>query len=280
MLKQLRFDGYKLIHSRTLWVVYAVAFLLALITPVLEAVNGEAVFWVLHYTDNMAMIQISVVLFVAFFVGADYRSGYVKTVITRVEWAKYVISKVIYIFAFCIAWVCVYHLLSLVIIPMGGGGLVPTVVKWVGDENRIGDELVGEWVYGKAEYNFGLLYCKLLWMGTGAFAYGMLVTFVLMASKSTIIALVCGLVYYFLAPTYLYPAINSLLVNGFGVKAQTYIIQKYTLAAPDWILDGFTWEPIKLKTGDLLLYHFGSLFYTLLYSGFSILICYKRKRKS
>lgn len=274
MLKQLRFDGYKLIHSRTLWVVYAVAFLFALITPVAEAIDGYSVFWVLRHTSNSAMIQISVVLFVAFFVGADYRSGYVKTVISRVEWAKYVISKLIYIFVFCILWVCVYHLLLLAIIPMGGGGLVGTTAKWVGDE------LEGEWVYAKEQYNFGLLYCKLLWMGTGAFAYGVLVMFVLMASKSTLIALVFGLVYYFLAPAYLYPAINSLLINGFGVKEQTYIIQKYTLAAPDWVYDGFAWDPIKLKTEDLLLYHFGILFYTLLYSGFSILICYKRKRKS
>ena len=271
MLKQLRFDGYKLIHSRMLWIVYAVAFLLMLFIPIQEAAVGHAsVFNTLQHTESIVFIQVSVVLFVAFFVGADYRSGYIKTVISRVEWAKYVLSKVIYVFVFCILWVCVYHLLQLAIIPMGGGGVVGKFRESIGDD---------EWVYRWEKYNYGLLYCKLLWTGLSAFAYGMLVMFVLMASKSTIAALVCGLVYYFLATSILYPEINALLISS-GVKEQLYIIQKYTVADPYWFFDAFSNNDIKLKTGDLLLYHFGILFYTLLSVGFSILICYKRKRKN
>ncbi len=276
MLKQLRFDGYKLIHSRMLWIVYAVSFILMLITPITTAaVEGDSasVFATLQHVEDTAFVKISVVLFVAFFVGADYRSGYIKTVISRVEWAKYILSKAVYVFVFSILWVCVYHLLSLAIIPMGGGEVVGTTAKWVGDISE------GEWVYEREKYNFGLLYCKLLWAGLSAFAYGMLVMFVLMASKSTIVALVCGLVYYFVVPSYLFPEINSLLISA-GVKNQMYIIEKYTVTAPFWFFDAFTGEVIKLKKEDLLLYHFGILFYTLLSVGFSILICYMRKRKN
>ena len=240
MLKQLRFDGYKLIHSRMLWIVYAVSFILMLITPITTAaVEGDSasVFNTLQHAEDTTFVQLSVVLFVAFFVGADYRSGYIKTVISRVEWAKYVLSKVIYVFVFSILWVCFYHLLSLAIIPMGGGEVVGTTAKWVGDISE------GEWVYEREKYNFGLLYCKLLWAGLSAFAYGMLVMFVLMASKSTIVALVCGLVYYFVVPSYLFPEINSLLISA-GVKDQMYIIEKYTVTAPFWFFDAFTGEEI------------------------------------
>ena len=274
MLKQLRFDGYKLIHCRMLWIVYAVSFAMMLVIPIQEAIRKDAVLDVWEGMSSGFFLQICVVLFVAFFVGADYRSGYIKTVISRVEWTKYVLSKVLYVFVFCMLWMFVYHLLLLAIVSMGGGGFFGKILKWEGD---------GTGVYEKAKYNFGLLYCKLLWEGLSAFAYGMLVMFVLMASKSTIAALVCGLVYHFVVPSMLYPEINSLLINSFHVKEQMYIIEKYTVSSGYWIIDtclGQSSSELKATTGDYLLYHFGILFYTLLSVGFSILICYKRKRKN
>lgn len=272
MLKQLRFDGYKLIHSRMLWIVYAVSILLMMVIPIQEAaIAHNSVFSALRDVSPAVMfIQVSVVLFVAFFVGADYRSGYIKTVISRVEWAKYVLSKVIYVFVFSILWVCVYHLLSLAIIPMGGGGVV--------GKYKIGDD---EWAWEK--YDYGVLYCKLLWPGLSAFAYGMLVMFVLIASRSTIAALVCGLVYCSVFPSMIYPEINTLLISA-GVKDQMYIIEKFTVSDGGyWFIDTCIEQSssmLKVTTGDYLLYHFGILFYTLLSVGFSILICYKRKRKN
>ena len=78
MLRQLRFDGYKLIHSRMLWIVYAVVFALALVIPIQEAALHNSVFSALtDVTPPVMLIQISVVLFAAFFVGADFRSGYI-----------------------------------------------------------------------------------------------------------------------------------------------------------------------------------------------------------
>lgn len=275
MLRQLRFDGYKLIHSRMLWIVYAVVFALALVIPIQEAALHNSVFSALtDVTPPVMLIQISVVLFAAFFVGADFRSGYIKTVVSRVEWAKYILSKMIYVFVFCILWICLFHLLQLAIIPMGGGGVVTVF------ESKVDDVVV----YEREKYNFGLLYCKLLWTGLSAFAYGMLVMFVLTASKSTIAALVCGLVYCFVFPSTVFPEINSLLINSFGVKEQMYIIEKYTISDGGyWFIDTCTEQSnsmLKVTTGDHLLYYFGILFYTMLSVGFSILICYKRKRKN
>ena len=149
MLRQLRFDGYKLIHSRMLWIVYAVVFALALVIPIQEAALHNSVFSALtDVTPPVMLIQISVVLFAAFFVGADFRSGYIKTVVSRVEWAKYILSKMIYVFVFCILWICLFHLLQLAIIPMGGGGVVTVF------ESKVDDVVV----YEREKYNFGLLY--------------------------------------------------------------------------------------------------------------------------
>ena len=76
MLKQLRFDGYKLIHSRMLWIVYAVSFILMLITPITTAAvegNSASVFATLEHMEDTVFVNISVVRFVAFFVAAGSR---------------------------------------------------------------------------------------------------------------------------------------------------------------------------------------------------------------
>lgn len=261
MIKQLRFDGYKLLHSKTMLGVLIVTMILALVNPLISAItSNDSAFLSLRAMTSSMFANVSAVLFVAFFVGADYRSGYVKTIVTRINWACYILSKVIYTFAFCILFAFAYQLFFILFTLIGGGKIyTPDTI-----EARQG----------------GLVYYKLLCETVVAFTYGMLVMFVLMTSKSTIAALVVGIVYTFLS-AYFYDLADIILVKVFGAKQQEYsIFAKYTvLGTEQWFFDMFYGGEFP-KHADIVRFSLVTLLYSLAAVGFSILICYLRKRKN
>lgn len=266
MLKQLRFDFYKLIHSRVMWGVLIAALILAMVNPIISVASfHDSAFSALRGMSSTTFVNVSVVLFVAFFVGADYRSGYVKSIVTRINWAYYVLSKVIYIFAFCILFGLAYQLFFILFTLMGGGKVY---------EPNIYEPNISQAQYG------GAVYYKLLCEVFVSFTYGMLVMFVLIASKSTIAALVVGIIYLFVSE-YLYNLADIILVKVFGAKEQGYpnIISYYTvLGIEQWFYDPI--YPGKMSQIAMGRYSAITLLYSLAAIGFSILIPYIRKRKN
>ena len=261
MIKQLRFDFYKLIHSRVMWGAWIAVLILAMVNPIVSVAvhHHSSAFLALRGMTSVMFANISVVIFVGFFVGADYRSGYIKTIVTRVNWAYYVLSKVIYTFAFCILFGLAYQLFVILFTLMGGGK-----------------------VYEPHEAHLGgVLYYKLLCEVFMAFAYGMLVMFVLMATKSTVAALIVGFVYLFVH-VYLYDLADIILV-ACGAKKLAYenIIAHYTvLGLQQWFFNPLYDSSGKLSQVDMGRYSAITLLYSLAAIGFSILIGFKRKRKN
>ena len=261
MIKQLRFDFYKLIHSRVMWGVWIAELILVMVNPVSQVITShDSAFLTLEAASSDTFVLLGVVIFVGFFVGADYRSGYIKTIVTRVNWAYYVLSKVIYTFAFCILFGFAYQLFVILFTLMGGGKVYEP------NEAHLG----------------GALYYKLLCEVFMAFAYGMLVMFVLMATKSTVAALIVGFVYYFIFG-YVYDLADIILV-ACGAKKLEFgnIIAHYTvMGLQQWFFQHlYDYSSGKILQDNMGRYSAITLLYSLAAIGFSILIGFKRKRKN
>lgn len=102
----LRFDFYKLIKSRWLYVVYAVSFLAAIYGAVdIYFIQSATDYnYLQEYKNSMSYLTILVIVFSIAFVIKDYSSSYIKNIYPSIGKAQYIISKVLYIILFCVIY--------------------------------------------------------------------------------------------------------------------------------------------------------------------------------
>lgn len=123
MLNVLRFDFYKLTRSKKLKVFYIIAAAALLIINLINYFTidrkGTSVLGMMRFSYNVSC-GVLIVFFVAFFVGEDFLSGYIKNIYANTNKLYYVLSKIIYIAAFCFAlWIWIALVCSLLVYVSG-----------------------------------------------------------------------------------------------------------------------------------------------------------------
>lgn len=102
----LRFDFYKLIKSRVLYVVYIASFLLAIYGAVdIYFIKSATDYnYLQEYKNANSFLTVLVMVFAVLFVIKDYSSSFVKNIYPSISKFWYVISKALYIILFCVLY--------------------------------------------------------------------------------------------------------------------------------------------------------------------------------
>lgn len=124
MLNILKYDFYKLTHSKKLKIFYIIAisitFLVDAISYIAYNSSSASVLYYM-YSSYSTVTCCILVFFVPLFIGEDFTSGYIKNIYTNTNKLYYVLSKLIYIIAFCIAmWLVEFVIYALFVYIFGG----------------------------------------------------------------------------------------------------------------------------------------------------------------
>ena len=266
MLKQLKFDCYKIFHSPVMLSVLAVCFALCLAWPISMNIgmNGSLYHYLLEQDENM-LLPIAVILFTVFLVGMDFNSGYLKNIYTSTNRVAYIFSKIICVLVFVIVYLVLYLLLSMLCCVTFGSKIIYEKLHDSGHGYIAGDN-----------FPIGLVYARLFTTGCIVFTYAMAVMFLLFVTKNQWVALVIGIVYYFVAPS-LQGLADRAIIKIFGLKEE-FTIEKFLIlqfSYWNWALsEKLNWIP-KYALGFCGI----QVFYTLLAIGCSFLVFMKRKVK-
>ena len=124
MLNILKYDFYKLTHSKKLKIFYIVAIAVLFVVDSISYIStGSNTYSVLSFMrfSYTTICCCSLVFFVPLFIGEDFSSGYIKNIYTNTSKICYVFSKLIYIIAFCVAmWLAEFIVFSLYVFIFGG----------------------------------------------------------------------------------------------------------------------------------------------------------------
>ena len=204
MLNQLKFDLYKLAKSKTFLVFWIVPVLLVSVVPVLSYVVRIGEMSVLsNIRDGSSSLFLAVIIFSVLFSTKDFSSGYIKNVYSFSNKLYYILSKVIYLFAFCLAYLVVEFLVDMIFNFCFGPGIIYNVAYDHFPRGEIFLSPLTEVLNGTA---IGVVCCLLC-----------------MLTKREYIVLVVALVYLFIGSGTVYSLINSIVGEGFEVQPYTLL---------------------------------------------------------
>ncbi len=247
MLKNLRFDFYKIFHSKALLGLMIFTFCCTLLNPIVWYVIQDSTTATV-YAELLQSNALFVVLwiFAVPFAAKDISSNYVKNLVpsySEKDKIFYILSKVIYIVLFCLAFMLLNFLVEIAFNYIFGAKCMYDP-EW--DNFTVGE--------------FYLQYFCCFWNYA---AMGTLFLFLSVLLKKEYIVLIIVLPYLFMLSSMLYGAVNALAGNGFR-------IEKYTVFG----IDGIIFSNSSPK--ECWSYILTSTFYILVFSVLSWLVFRKR----
>ena len=200
MLNMIRFDFYKLTHSKILRYVWILPVLMWLLNPVSTYIIARSRPSVIELLSISYSAPLDLFVFAALFGTRDYSSGYMKNIYPAMNKFYYVASKIIYILIFSIIYVL-------------GQFLVASLFNWLKGINLIYDPLrdvpVKEFVLSQT----GIVLNRL--------AIGAIILSLCMLFKKEYIVIIVVAVYCFLICNLLYDGINLIVGNNFDIRPYT-----------------------------------------------------------
>jgi len=214
MLKMLKFDFYKIIKSKMLLVFLIVASCFAFINPIITyIINGYKLGSTFnHIFSGSGILYLISWIFIIPFAAKDFSSKYIKNIYPNFKKSDkfyYVLSKVFYIFIFCLIQTVLAFALEIIFNYIFGEKCI---------YNPIADDFTKEEVYLK-------VLCEML----NSVAMGTVYLFLCMLFKNEYIPIIIVLPYIFVLSHLLYGAINSIIDKEF-------FIEKYTIFGVSSIL--------------------------------------------
>lgn len=246
MLRQLRFDFYKITKSKVIGWCFIIPLLILLIGPAnTYIINTSAMSTISNLRAVSGNLNIALYVVGIVFITSDFSSGYIKNVYQFSNKLQYLLSKVIYVFIFCVLFLGLEFLI---------GWMFNTI--W-GNETFI-DPMMDD----VKAYLFTMI-AELL----NGVALGIFLCFLSSLVKKNYIVFIIAFSYTFVLGNLLYSAINGLFPQDSG-----FVIQPYTLF-------GFIRPNIyyMLKNdGNYLTPIFVQICYIVVFGFFSWLILKKR----
>lgn len=204
MLKQLKFDFYKILKSRALFVVWILMLLFCLVNPVMAIVQKSTDDVYSQLQASGAMIPVSII-FSVLLSAKDLSSGYIKNIYSFTNKLCYIVSKVVYIFSCCLIYALGEILFAVIGNYCFGSGVFYDASRYsLGEIFPLG--------YFIADYMLEILNCT---------AIGVVCCFLCMLLKKEYIVLIIMLLYLFLGSSSLYAVINNLAGADFYIEPYT-----------------------------------------------------------
>ena len=139
MLNILKFDFYKLTHSKTLKYVFLVSILLCCVNPIIIIIqnNGHSV---LSYMFSINILELILLIFVPIFITIDFSNGFIKNNISYINKFYYVLSKIFYIGVYTLLMFIISFILTAFAILVINGGML---------YNSYDSFPIGGWIYNR-----------------------------------------------------------------------------------------------------------------------------------
>lgn len=248
MLKILRADGYKLIHSVMMLIYFGVVFLLLFIHPIMILSSTESLYMEILQVGYLNIAStVAPMIFAVLFVGRDFGSGSIKNTYQSSNKVAYVFSKVIYILAFCVIVELVYFVLMLIFASIGS-------IQINDPTNKVPPKV---------------LYLDMFFRVIASFSMGTMSMLLVILLRHEYIVLPIMLVYFFVS-SIIYSMIGSSIGDDFAIF-------RYITQYSDWVTNEVILMFKSINKINAVRYVANIVFYSSLFTGFSILTMYKRK---
>ena len=232
MLKMLRADFYKIVRSKVLLSLFIITLLTTLIMPIFMLTDSseQTVFGDLFGGNTLASLSW---IFIVPFVCKDFSGNFIKNVLptyTKKDRVYYVLSKLLYIFIFCVLYFLITFIATIIFNYAFSKGVM----------------------YDKSYDNFTLAEFWLNIIATllNAVAIGALLLFMCMALKKEYFVIVIFLPYMFYFCSLIYNAIDEAIFNA--TQEYTNYTELFTLFGP--VLSTHDIEEFPVIIGMSLLY--------------------------
>lgn len=239
MLKMLKFDFYKIFKSKMLLSFFIIALCTVFLNPIMYYVpyrNYDSVYASLY--NSSSLIVMLMWIFIVPFITKDFSSKYTKNFAANYSLSDrtfYVLSKLIYIIAFCVLTMLLQFLVVIIFNYTLGEGCMYEVATEFSEGDRF---TVGE---------FYLRY--FVWM-LNCIAAGAVYMFLCFLLKREYIVLIIILPYIFYIVYMVYTAIDSFVIEHFHIS--DFSIDYYTVFGME--PGGDEGEPYGIKIAILLGY--------------------------
>lgn len=220
MLNQLKFDFFKLVKSKTLLVFWILPLLLLLLEPVISyLIQGGKSSVFSELNSSSSNLFLAIIVFSVLLTAKDFSSGYIKNIYSFSNMLCYILSKIIYFFAFCLIYLIAEFLINAFFNVVTGVCLIYDVEF--------------------DDFTVGAFFLSTLTEALNGMAIGTVCCFLCVLLKKEYIVLVITLIYLFVANMGIYVAINTVIGHGFS-------IQPYTLFSfwPRFDYKNLFWEMI------------------------------------
>ena len=247
MLKILRADFYKIVKSKTLLILLIFTLLTAL-TPSIAMLINSSTSTVLDLLYRQTMTASFMWIFIVPFVCKDFSSSYVKNLMpsyTQKDKVYYILSKLIYIFVFCVLYSIAAFIFT-------------TILNYAFGSGTIHDEKYEAFTLGGFALN---QFAEVL----NSVAIGAFIMFLCMVLKKDYFVLVIIVSYMFIFSSMIYNAIDNAILKATGDFFN--YTKLYTLFGPSTATLDYNELPIVIGM---------SLLYTAVFSALSWLVFRKR----
>lgn len=209
-LNVFKFELYKLLKSRKMYFIYALAILAALFAPIDSYVIKHYSYSALNVycSSGAGFGTVLLVPFAVIIVSEDFSSGYIKNIYPQVNKKYYVLIKMCFIALFCLACFLLDFLLVVIFNAIFGSG-----------------KLINANEVEKTREYLEQIGVKVLCQVLGGTAFGSIIAFFTYVIKNGFIVLAAGYVYGFFASNLL----ENLLNKIFKTKIACYFLPSYVL---------------------------------------------------
>ena len=236
MLKMLRADFYKIVRSKILLILLVISLCVTIISPLTiigDYINGNdfSVYGNLYTQSLMTGI---IWIFIIPFVCKDFSSNYIRNVLptyTQKDKVYYIISKIFYIFVYCLVYTVLSFLIEVIFNYTCGPGMMFNPERDYFTVKQF-------WMCYIAKF-------------MNAVSVGALILFLCMALKKEYFTLIIFVPYLFFISGLIYNAIDSAVLENTG---NAFYIEVYTLFGPIGALSNFATKEIWTVMGLSLLY--------------------------
>ena len=210
MLKEIKFDFFKVFKSKSIIITLISTFLFLCLTPIITHVVQQNNSSVTNAYLGDSSATMCIIVFAIVFCGMDFDSGYLKNIYTNANKFWYVVSKALIILMYSL-FVCVLmfviHLIF--VYAFGCRQIVMLPVDY-----GIGDN-----------YTFGEFVCYVLIRVVGLTSLGLFVFLLCLLLKNIFVAIISFL---WLFMNYLVYSLIDSIVNSF-IQVQNFTVADYTL---------------------------------------------------
>ena len=219
MLREIKFDFFKVFKSKSILITLISTFLFLCLTPIIMHVIQQNNVSVTNAYLGDSSATMCVIVFAVIFCGMDFSTGYIKNIYTNVGKIRYIFSKVLILLTYSLLISILMFLIHFIFVyAFGCGQIVMLPVDYgIGDKYTFSDFVWFFFIRVLGLTSLGLFVCLLCFLFKNIIAT--IVSFVWLFVSGLIYSMIDGIVYS-INPTQDFTVANYTL---FGLLSHEYL---------------------------------------------------------